>query len=477
MRKPTIAELKALAKAAARPNFWAFCCYWDWDFFYTRRRVLKKVADALQRVYEAFMNGARWVLGISTPPRAGKSYIVSLFCLWWLGNLNASAVMRCTCTAELYNDLSRQVRAMVLDPRFAAVFPETALAKDARSVKTWRLTTSIQNAYFGAGVGGTIIGKGATIGITDDLYRGHADALSETRNALVWQWKQSAFDSRLEADAPQVHVGTRWTEDDVLGGLAARGMLTEYLRLPAVDKDGRSFCEDVKTTEEYAEIRRGLRDGDRDGFIWLSEYMQNPVDPKGYLYPLSALKFADLSRRVAPVVERVCFVDPADDGEDGFVACFVDIVDVGAGLRANLRDVVAISGAGVEAGSELVVAKACAEGTDKIFIEANGVGSAAYMACRRGLADRPGVTIQGYKEKENKITRIILNHEDVKRYVIFARDYESRGDYAAFMAHLTRTPARGLANYGHRKDPADCLSNVTRYMKARYSEILNGTAA
>lgn len=477
MSKPTLAELKALTKAAARPNFWAFCCWWDWDFFYVRRRVLKKLADALQRLYEVFMNGGRYVLGISTPPRAGKSYILSLFCLWWLGNLNASAVMRCTCTAELYNDLSRQVRAMVLDPRFTAVFPETALAKDARSIKAWRLTTSIQNAYFGAGVGGTIIGKGATIGITDDLYRFHADALSEVRNEQVKQWKKSAFDSRLERNAPQIHVGTRWTEDDMLGDMAAKGMLTEYLRLPAIDKRGRSFCEDVKTTEEYAEIRRGHRDGDRDGFIWLSEYMQNPVDPKGYLYPLSALKFADLSRRVAPVIERVCFVDPADDGEDGFVACFADIVDIGAGLRANLRQVVSVSGAGVEAGSELVVAKAIEEETQKIFIEANGVGSAAFMACRRGLADRPGVSVSGYKERENKVTRIILNHEDVKRYVIFNRDYESMGDYARFMAHLTRTPAQGLATYGHRKDPADCLSNVTRYMKARYGEILNGTAA
>ena len=58
------------------------------------------------------------------------------------------------------------------------------LSSDKANLQGWNTNTSKQVGYFGAGVGGTIIGFGASkVAITDDLYRGIEDALNDHMNA------------------------------------------------------------------------------------------------------------------------------------------------------------------------------------------------------------------------------------------------------------------------------------------------------
>jgi len=64
------------------------------------------------------------------PPRAGKSYITSLFCAWTLGNNPKESVMRNTCTATLYAKFSYDVRAIVLSDHFCEVFPTVRISPD-----------------------------------------------------------------------------------------------------------------------------------------------------------------------------------------------------------------------------------------------------------------------------------------------------------------------------------------------------------
>ncbi len=67
-----------MRKREARNDFWAYCLYHDPKFF-AKRLFLKKVADAFTRVYESYLSGVIRRLAVSMPPRAGKSYISSLF--------------------------------------------------------------------------------------------------------------------------------------------------------------------------------------------------------------------------------------------------------------------------------------------------------------------------------------------------------------------------------------------------------------
>src|SRR3972149_9852182 len=81
--------------------FWNFCLHSDFDFF-TKRSFLQEVADSFQKIY----SGEIKTIGISTPPRTGKSYITSLYCAWWLGKNPTKCIMRNTVTATLYNKFS-----------------------------------------------------------------------------------------------------------------------------------------------------------------------------------------------------------------------------------------------------------------------------------------------------------------------------------------------------------------------------------
>ena len=90
-----------LRKREARNDFWAYCLYHDPKFF-AKRLFLKKVADAFTRVYESYVSGVIRRLAVSMPPRAGKSYISSLFISWMLGHFPEESVMRNCCSDTLY---------------------------------------------------------------------------------------------------------------------------------------------------------------------------------------------------------------------------------------------------------------------------------------------------------------------------------------------------------------------------------------
>jgi len=169
-------------------DFWQFCLFYDAEFF-ADRGFLREVADAMQDISDDKIKS----LSVSLPPRAGKSYITSIYCAWVLGNHPTESVMRNTCTATLYTKFSYDVRDIVKSEKFATIFPDVCLSSDKANLQGWNTNKSKQVGYFGAGVGGTIIGFGASkVAITDDLYRGIDDAwqhmihvLKQDANALI----------------------------------------------------------------------------------------------------------------------------------------------------------------------------------------------------------------------------------------------------------------------------------------------------
>lgn len=98
-----------LRKRIAKKDFWAFCLYYDPKFF-SKRLFLKKVAEAFMRVYSSYSAGIIYRLAVSMPPRAGKSYISSLFIAWMYGHFPEESVMRNCCSDTLYNKLSYDTR-------------------------------------------------------------------------------------------------------------------------------------------------------------------------------------------------------------------------------------------------------------------------------------------------------------------------------------------------------------------------------
>jgi len=59
---------RELLRIAARSHFWAFCCYFDYEFFAVKRRFLKEVALAFQEVIDEYEKGNAISISVSMPP-------------------------------------------------------------------------------------------------------------------------------------------------------------------------------------------------------------------------------------------------------------------------------------------------------------------------------------------------------------------------------------------------------------------------
>jgi len=444
---------------AARSNFWAFCVYYDAEFF-KKRKFLHKVAEAFQQIIDNYKAGKSISVMVSMPPRAGKSYITSLFAAYWLGTFPELSVMRNTCTSRLYQKFSYDTRAIIRNKKYTDVFPYIELADDKQNLDGWNLKTSKQVAYFGAGVGGTIIGFGANLAISDDLYKDMKDALSEVTVENVEMWKESAHNSRMEKNCPEIFIGTRWSTLDILG----KAEVNISVIIPAIiTNDGveKSFCDDVKTLEEYIKIRENIEPS-----IWWAEYMQDPKEQKGLLIPENKLNRFEASELDGLPIKSLCFVDPANTGGDNFAAIFIGILFDGSQINVYVHDVIHNT-AGLEANSIRTVEKMKLYKCENVTVEVNGLGVAAKLAIMRDMNENAGLI--PLNSREPKEVRIISNYEFILKHFYFINSPDNH-EYVAFVSNLTNYVYG--ANNLHRQDAIDVCSMAANYLKVVYSDLI-----
>jgi predicted phage terminase large subunit-like protein len=464
-RDSILAELEEVAElrriVVARNNFWEFCKYIDPAQYNDSRPHLKLVAQELQDVTD----GKTMRLGISLPPRGGKSYIASDWCAWMLGRNPMGSIMRNTYAATLAEKFSKDIRdGILVSPKYRKVFPEIKLSKKNTAVDAWSLAGNTQPSYFCAGVGGAITGFGCkTAAILDDPIKNIEEALSEITIEAVWNWYTSTHLSRLETGCPEILIATRWSKKDPIGRLTDPD--SEFydpnmrvIVIPALDSEGKSFCEAVKTTEEYHEIRRIT-----DPFIWEAEFMQNPIEEKGLLFPPSELKrfsLYDKDKRTLKEPDGVVgYTDTADLGSDFLCS----LIGERHGEFTYITDVV-FSQDGVELTEPKVA--------DLIFrnkcmyeeIESNN-GGRQYARNIKRLLDEKNYqcSINSRTNTKNKPTRIITQAGYIKEYFKFRDDYLPGSDYDKFFRQLTGYVKLGRNTHDDACDACTGLSEMIPY--------------
>lgn len=448
-------ELKqALRIELAKREFWAFCLLYDHEFF-TKRTFLKEVATAFQQIETGELNA----ISVSMPPRAGKSYITSLFCAWVIGRNPSESVMRNACTATLYLKFSYDVRAIVKSDIFKLVFPDVKLSDDKANLQGWNTNKSKQVGYFGAGVGGTIIGFGATkIGITDDLYRGIEDALSDTINDRIIQWKESTHDSRFESGCKRIDIGTRWSINDIIGRNIESGIYDKSIIISAMTDADTSFCEDVMTTDEYHEKRKRMTPE-----IWSAEYLQTPVDIKGRLYDqlkrITQSEFNQIVQANAGAYDgTIGYIDVADAGKD-FTAMAICAV-----IKKELYVIDYV----FNRENTDVTLPLCAEMLNKYRVpycrvESNAMGA---MFARQLQRMTPNTRIMQVNNTTNKDTRIIMQSAFIQNRFTFV----TGSKYSElFLANVESYSKEGK---NKNDDAPDCLAGLSIFTQSMFKIIM-----
>lgn len=438
-------------------SFWHFCLYYD-NEFYTERPFLKAIADGFQEIEERKIRS----LSVSLPPRAGKSYITTLFCAWTIGRNPEKSVMRNTCTATLYLKFSYDVRAALRNDRFRRVFPNVVLSDDKASLQGWNTNSAKMVSYFGAGVGGTIIGFGASnVAITDDLYRGLEDALSDTVNDRIIQWKESTHDSRFESGCARIDIGTRWSLNDVIGRNMEQNIYDKSVIVAALNDRDESFCESVMTSEEY-QLKR-LRTANE---IWLAEYQQQPVDMKGRLFSdlnfidkdeLEKMTAYDSDKEPNPIEGTVAYIDVSDQGTD-YTALAICAIIKGAPYIVDYvftRD-------NTDVTLPLCAAKLNKWGVTYCRVESNNMG-AMFARHLQGLTK---TRILQVNNTTNKITRIIMQSAFIMHTLKFVKNGDN--DSELFIQNILSFSKEGR---NKNDDAPDCIAGLSIFIASLFKNL------
>jgi len=399
-------------------------------------------------------NGEIRHLSVSLPPRAGKSYITSLFCAWTLAKRPTESVMRNTCTARLYEKFSYDVRNIIREPPFREVFFDVELAPDKQSVNGWSLSTSRQVGYFGAGLTGTIIGFGATaLAITDDMYKSLEDALSDNMNDKILSWEESAHESRMEKRCPRIDIGTRWRKNDLIGRNIERKEYDESIIVPALDQDGKSFCDDVKSTAEYLRIKDKT-----DSQIWDAEYMQEPIEAKGVLFPKGELRYYKPDSALL-FETSLAYCDVADQGDDNLSA---------PNGRHIGSDVYITDWLFCKDNSDItlpLLAQMITENSTKyIRVESNSMG-AIYS---RDLMKITKAEVYQAHSSANKHTRILMDAGFVKKHFVFLHPDYQDSDYKSAMDQMCGYLKNGKSN---KDDAPDSISGLATFIRTMFEHL------
>jgi hypothetical protein len=266
-------------------------------------------ADVLIDLLQQVADGQLSRLIVTCPPRLGKSLLVSkLFPAYFLQRYPQLFAAIASYSAELAYAHSREAR------HFYRVTGHL-LARDSAAVGNW--LTRQRGGCIAAGVDGPFTGKGYSLGIIDDPYKGPGDAASPALRQKLIDWLRSVWLTRAEPASvlgsdgrehpnlsAQVVVLTRWDHQDVIGWLYEQELgeapqQWTVLDLPAIAEDlaerpklpptctlipdwrqrGEALCPERFPLPELLKIRARL-----GAYWWAALYQQRPSPASGSIF-------------------------------------------------------------------------------------------------------------------------------------------------------------------------------------------------
>lgn len=267
-------------------------------------RHLRLIEDELVQVLN---NPIR--LLISTPPRVGKSELISKhFIPWYLGHFPDKKAMLLTYQQTFSEEISQGARETFKE--FGPDVFGTGLNPNAKKVSAWQTTEG--GVCHAIGLGGSVAGRGADLLVIDDFIKGAEEALSphilEQKINFFW----ADVYSRLSPTASLVVVSTRWAEEDLIGVLKDRmedPNASEYvekfkeIRIPALCDDpdndplGREMDEPIDDDPEWP-YYRGYEGwmkikSNTPAAWWESLYMARPAPRSGNLINIDWFAYYD----------------------------------------------------------------------------------------------------------------------------------------------------------------------------------------
>ena len=462
---------KNALRVAAPYHFDSYCQYIEYNrdpekrFYRPRRKVLKRVADALQKLADGDLS----LLAISLPPGSGKTTMAIFFLTWMAGRYPDEPML----TGSHSNAFVRGVYdecLRILDPAgeylWHEVFPLVQVtstnAKDCRIDlgKRKRFETL---EFTSIGTGNAGLYRASRLLYCDDLVSGIEVALSKDRLDKLWDTYTTDLRQRKIGDhCGELHIATRWSVHDVIGRLEqeyGRSDKAEFIVIPAVDGNDESNFDYQYgvgfSTAFYKEQREIMDDAS-----WRALYMNEPIEREGLLYDKDELRrFFELPDGEPDSIIGVC--DTKDRGADYAVLPVAYVY----GEDYYIADVLCDNGL-PDIVDEKMIDILIRNRVKMCRFESNSAGGRVAQKVQEQVKARGGVThITTKFSTANKETRIIADSAFVKAHFLFRDEstYKRNSEYGTFMNQMVSYTVAGRNKHD---DTVDALSMLADFAQS-----------
>lgn len=439
-------------------------------------KINKKKFNVNSHHNDLFEIGQRIVSGscrkliLNIAPRYGKTEVmVKMFIAWSLARNPSARFIHLSYSDSLALDNSSEIKDIILSDVYQWLFPYVQIKSDTKAKEKWYTTegggvlarsSSGQVTGFGAGqtnFDNEIIDFGGAIIIDDPIKPD--DAMSDILRERVNNKFDSTIRNRVNSrETPIIIIMQRLHPNDLCGYLLEKEPeIWEHVCMPVIKSDGSALWNDKHTIEELELMKENL------GFVFETQYMQNPIPKDGYLLPIQDLRLFSKNRG-AELISRLCFIDPAEKNGDFMAVIFMQVELLEGKFNAHIYDLI-LSNKGFEYVSDLVHARCVETDVQEVIFEKNGVGLATGIKLKS--LNEGNYRLTPYHTTENKQAKIMNNYEFVLRHYSFPSNYNDKLEHRSFINQLTSYSHGGV---NKNDDAIDVVCSSAKILKIKYKK-------
>lgn len=446
-------------------------------FYQPRRKTLKIVVNDLQDLEDRVID----FLGVSLPPRVGKSSTCIFFLSWILGKRPDSHNAMSGHSGILADGFYNEIMNLIFSPEytFHEIFPnikleyKSAEKKEINLNNPDRFSTLTCRGIDGTWTGSVDISSDGYLYV-DDLVRDRTESLSPTRLENRYQDYLNVLVDRKNDGARELMVGTRWNVLDPLGRVEKQNKSNpkyRFRKISALNENGESNFEYEYglgfSTEYYQNLKERL-----DKNEWEAKYQQNPFVREGLLFPEDELRYFNGVLPEGGFVRVVTACDVAWGGGDS--------LSMPIGFEYENGDVYIVdwifNNGTKEVTIPIVAGKIMSHKIQQINFEANNGGEMYEKYIEDYLNEQKYKCSMSYTKAPNtmsKLAKIIQYSDDIKRRFVFLSTkcdnkvpFKRSSEYNKAMEELCTFVQIGKNNHD---DAADSLSQLERFMEGAFT--------
>lgn len=299
-------------------------------FYLPRRKQLMDIVQALEdlliydRINELFL---------SQPPRTGKSTLILFVVSWLIGKDSEKANLYSSAGEALVSTFYTGLTEILNDEVtycWHIIFPNAKWDKNTlANAKDTYLDIDRKKRYHSftcrsidsKSLNGACDCNGVLI--ADDLCSDIEVAINKDRLYALNLKVRNNLLTRAKMGAKYLWIGTRWSLADPIGvrieSLENTKRRYKIIAKPALNENGESNFDYLYgvgfSTDYYQDIKQTFVDKD-DIASWEAQYMQNPVERTGLLFPSDSLRFYNGTLPSGEPDRKFAFCDPAWGGGD-----------------------------------------------------------------------------------------------------------------------------------------------------------------